>query len=291
MDKENLLVLRKKRVFAILLTTFVVLGLAVILLTLSCFLVGQRENARHERCEMNLKELYAAFVEYADANGSFPPAFTQNSDGQKLHSWRVLILPYIGEEDLYCQIRLNEPWNSEWNRQFWTKTPNVYRCASTPVSENETSEEKAQKCAYSCVLGANTPFPDDGTAVAPKSIIDGGTNTILLVERKTPTNWMDPDSEITVEEALEENKLPITERKNFGSWHGSGECVVFCDGSKRFLSEKIDNSVLALLFGIDDSKDLPNVKNENAGLKKYVDSITQENQTLTNETSQESKNN
>ncbi len=269
MATENRIVARRRRFFTCFLVVCVGLGLAIVMLTLACFLVGQRENARRERCESNLQELQRAFTEYADANVTYPPAFTVDESGQKLHSWRVLLLPYLGESELFSQIRLNEPWDSEWNRQFWTKTPNVFRCASTPTEENESEEVKAKKCAYSCVLGDNTPLPIDGSTTKPDDIIDGGSNTILLVERKSPVNWMDPNSDLTVEQALEENSKPIKERENFGSWHGAGECVIFCDGSKRFLSDKIDNSVLSLLFGVDDAKDLPEEQNEVSGLLEY----------------------
>lgn len=272
MTIENQNVVRRRRFFTCFLVLCVAFGLGIVMLTLACFIVGQREQARRERCENNLKIIQQAFTEYADANITYPPAFTVNADGEKLHSWRVLILPFLGENDLYTQIRLDEPWNSEWNRQFWTKTPNVYRCASTPTSENEDEEAKAKKCAYSCVLGVNTPMPLDGSAIKPDAVVDGGSNTILLVERKTPTNWMDPNSELTVEQVLEENTKPVQERRDFGSWHGAGECAIFCDGSKRFISEKIDNSVLTLLLGFNDAKDLPENQDELSGLVEQLSS-------------------
>ncbi|MBQ9873079.1 MAG: DUF1559 domain-containing protein [Thermoguttaceae bacterium] len=251
MDPERRIARRRRAILWIfgLLVGFCVL---VVLLTIPGFVLSMRENARRERCDINLALIYQGFVEYCDANGTFPPAFTTDSNGAKLHSWRVLLLPYIGEEELYSQIRLDEPWDSEWNRQFWTKTPNVYRCASTPVSEGDPSASE-RLCAYSAVLGPNSALPEDGRAVSPKEIVDGGAGAILLVERKTPVNWTDPNSEITMDSALQENEKPVRERENFGSWHGRGETVLFCDGSRRFLSEKIDNSVLKLLFGIDDS--------------------------------------
>lgn len=73
---------------------------------------------------------------------------------------------------------------------------------------------------------------------------------------------MDPNGDLTFDQVLNENVLPVKERKAFGSWHGRGECVALCDGSLSFLSENIDNSVLTLLLGIDDSKDLPEEQNE-----------------------------
>ncbi|MBR4751480.1 MAG: DUF1559 domain-containing protein [Thermoguttaceae bacterium] len=256
MDAESLQLSRRRRALVWVVVVFLAFCAVALFFTLSCFLLAMRENARRERCDLNLAKLYQATVEYCDANGSFPPAFTQNEEGKRLHSWRVLLLPYLGEQELFSQIKLDEPWDSDWNKQFWTKTPNVFRCASTPTADVEDDATKAKKCAYSCVIGPNTAFPEDGTSVRPSMVVDGLSNAVMYVERKNPSVWMDPYSEITVEQALEENKKPVRERENFGSWHGKGEYALLCDGGRRFLSEKIDDSVLRLLFGIDDSKEI-----------------------------------
>jgi hypothetical protein len=41
-------------------------------------------------------------------------------------SWRVALLPALGEEDLYKQFKLNEPWDSEHNKQLIAKMPKVF---------------------------------------------------------------------------------------------------------------------------------------------------------------------
>ena len=249
------MIARRRRTVLIIATVFVVFLVISLFFAFTSFLLVQRENSRRERCDLNLARLYAATVEYCEANGSYPPAFTVNSNGERLHSWRVLLLPFLGEENLYSQIRLDEPWDSEWNRQFWTKTPNIFRCASTPIDEDEDSDTKSKLCAYSCVIGASTVFPEDGTAVTPDDLVDGASNTILYVERKKSVNWMDPNSELTEELVCEENKKIAKERENFASWHASGVLVVFCDGKRQLLSEKIDEDVLRLLLNVHDSHD------------------------------------
>jgi len=42
-----------------------------------------------------------------------------------MHSWRVLILPYMGEEEqqLYSRYNLNEPWNSPENHKLAALRP------------------------------------------------------------------------------------------------------------------------------------------------------------------------
>ena len=249
------MIARRRRTVLVIATVFVVFLATSLFFAFTSFLLVQRENSRRERCDLNLARLYAATVEYCETNGSYPPAFTANSNGERLHSWRVLLLPFLGEENLYSQIRLEEPWDSEWNRQFWSKTPNIFRCASTPIDENEDSISKNKLCAYSCVTGTSTVFPEDGTAVTPDDLVDGASNTILYVERKKPVNWMNPNSELTEELVCEENKKIAKERENFASWHASGVLVVFCDGKRQLLSEKIDEDVLRLLLNVHESHD------------------------------------
>jgi prepilin-type processing-associated H-X9-DG protein len=245
---------RRRRACWFFLGTTAFLGAAILLGATAGFLLRLREATRNERCENNLRRIYQAFAEYRDANGAFPPAFTTDVEGRKLHSWRVLILPFLGEEELFAQIRLDEPWDSEWNSQFHSQTPNLFKCASTP----EKLGDKSCRCAVSVVLdaeasGVETAFRTDGRPVAAEEIRDGAANTILCVERKSPVCWMAPDVELTVARVLEENEKPVRERVDFGCWHERGVNVLMFDGSTRFLSEKIDGGVLRLLLGIADS--------------------------------------
>jgi len=63
---------------------------------------------------------------YESTHGQMPPAVVYGSDGQALHSWRVLILPYIEQGELYRQFKLDEPWDSPHNIQLLPKMPRVY---------------------------------------------------------------------------------------------------------------------------------------------------------------------
>ena len=245
---------RRRRAYWFLLGAVAILGATVLGGLLEAFALRSREATRNERCENNLRRLYQAFAEYADVNGAYPPAFTVDAEGRKLHSWRVLLLPFLGEEELFAQIRLDEPWDSDWNSQFHSLTPNVFKCASTP----ETLSDKSRCCAFSVVLGdgesgVETAFRADGRPVAAEELRDGASNTILCVERKSPVCWTAPDVELTAARVLAENGKPVRERVDFGCWHGRGVNALFFDGSTRFLSEKIDGGVLRLLLGIADS--------------------------------------
>src|SRR5262245_40148113 len=59
-----------------------------------------REAARRTACANNLKQIGLAFQNYADAHGQFPPAYLADKDGKPMHSWRVLILPFMEQQNL-----------------------------------------------------------------------------------------------------------------------------------------------------------------------------------------------
>jgi RNA polymerase sigma factor (sigma-70 family) len=75
---------------------------------------------------LNLKKLALAMHNFSDTYGRMPsPAKTDNK-GKALLSWRVELLPYLGEQDLYQQFHRDEPWDSPHNKQLLSKMPAVF---------------------------------------------------------------------------------------------------------------------------------------------------------------------
>jgi len=112
-------------IFVYLVAAILVIGVFVALLLPS---VGSRPASKRMQCFNNLKVIGLALHNYHDKFGTFPPAYTVDQDGTPLHSWRTLLLPYLEEEQLYAQIRLDEPWDSIHNRQFADVQLSVYSC-------------------------------------------------------------------------------------------------------------------------------------------------------------------
>ena len=76
----------------------------------------QLTNSRQRTSSMNnLRKIAAALNAYAADHGSYPPPATLDENGLPLHCWRVLILPYLGEDRLYNQFEMSLPWNHEDN--------------------------------------------------------------------------------------------------------------------------------------------------------------------------------
>jgi hypothetical protein len=209
-----------------------------------------REAARRMQCTSHLKGLALAMHNYHDVYHSFPPAYTVDPSGKPLHSWRVLILPYIEQQQLYDKIRLDEPWDSEYNSQFHSQVFRVFlfQCPSDDYSGGRAFLGKRfirlqnanLNCNYSVVIGEQTVFPGS-KPVKISDIKDGTSNTILIVERMFPICWMDPAHEITFDDACLGINASIY---GSGSGHTGGCNMALADCGINFISETIEPETL-----------------------------------------------
>ena len=204
------------------------LGVLAIFLILAILLLPavqySREAARCIRCKNNMKQIGIALRNYHDHFGSFPPAYTIDAEGNPLHSWRTLILPYFAPgiiepkwKDIYDKIRFDEPWDSEYNIQFneyvehtdeeWGQyhhydgdkdhssfhhnMPAVYGC------QNFSSGDETVKTVYKMVVGENAVGNLQGASLS--QIKRPPDKTVLMVEAGLPVPWMSP-SDFAVED-------------------------------------------------------------------------------------------
>jgi hypothetical protein len=83
-------------------------------------------------CRNNMSQIAYACQSYIEHYDSLP-IYTVDKDNKPLHSWRVLILPFLGEPELkklYDSIRLDESWDSEYNKQFHNEKVIIYQCST-----------------------------------------------------------------------------------------------------------------------------------------------------------------
>ena len=215
--------------------------LGVLLALLLPAVQAAREAARRMNCSNNLKQIGLALHNFHDANNAFPALYTVDEDGKPLHSWRVLILPYLEQQALFDQIRLDEPWDSPHNRQFHNTFLSVYQCQSGHKIQNI---QEGKNCCYA-VIGGEGFVPakqaGDKKGIPLTSITDGLSSTLAVVEVKESFCWMDPTADLTMQDLKE----GITQHGRIGSFHTGGCNMVFFDGSCRFISETITPQLLS----------------------------------------------
>jgi prepilin-type processing-associated H-X9-DG protein len=189
------------------------------------------------KCSKHLKQIVLALHTHHDAFNAFPPLYTVDEKGKPLHSWRVLILPFIEQNALYEKIRLDEPWDSEHNKQFHNVVVPVYACP-----KNKT--EGTKNCHYSVIAGGiftRAKKAGDHTGSGFGDIQDGTSNTIALVEVKEGFCWMDPSADVTLEELV----MGINVEGGWvGGKHSGGINVAMFDGSVHFLPNETPRGTL-----------------------------------------------
>ena len=91
------------------------------------------------------------------------------------------------------------------------------------------------------IVGEGTIFPGGGKTTSRDDLRGQASQTILVVERATPINWMDPTNEIRIEIALKGiNRHP----DGIGSEHPGGANILRADYTRFFESQTIEDNVL-----------------------------------------------
>ena len=211
---------------------FILLGGLVIALMLPAVNRGGREPARRTQCKINLKYIALALHNYHDTYNSFPPAYTVDENGNPLHSWRTLILPFFDQRPLYETIDLSKPWNDPVNAEAYKTVVHGYLCPSTAVEATHTT--------YLAVVTPDSVIrPSQSCKI--KEVTDGTAETLMIVEvpPEKAVHWMAPV------DADEQTLLTKTGKKKLA--HTGGWVGALVDGSARFFSEMIkDEQIHAL---------------------------------------------
>lgn len=126
-----------------------------------------------------------AVANYHDTYKCYPPPFIANEDGKPMHSWRVLLLPFLDGNVVYKQYRFDEPWDGPNNRKLADQMPQVYTLHGIEKPGNMTTN-------YLRVVGSQTASPPHRTLDLP-AITDGTSSTLFIVENVgADVHWMEP---------------------------------------------------------------------------------------------------
>jgi hypothetical protein len=178
----------------------------------------------------NLKQIGLSFFNYESAYAYFPADIT-DKNGKPLLSWRVAILPYLEENELYNQFKMDEPWDSPDNKKLIEKMPKMYAPIRVKAAAGMTF--------YQTFTGKDALF--GGKVKNPKllSITDGTSNTGLVFEAGEPVVWSKPAD------------LPFDEKKplpKLGGLFDGDFHVVMVDGSVKSLKKDADETQLKYLI-------------------------------------------
>ena len=200
-----------------------------------------RTAARRTQSMNNLRQLTLAAHNYESAYRRFPSGDGPVEPDGPAVSWRVKILPFIEQANLYEQYNFDEPWDSENNMKVAKQMPETFMNPQSVAQDGYTVYRGVG--GVSGIMGVD----DEGKSVGRRmgDIIDGTSNTIMLVEcpDHMAVPWTKPDG------GLDPDK--VSPWKLQGNYSG-GFSTSFCDGSSHFISTSLDTEVFKALLGFAD---------------------------------------
>ncbi len=207
--------------------------------SLNLWVMTTRESARQMSLSNDLKQICLAWLGYETTHHELPQDIKDNN-GKPLLSWRVRILPFLAQEALYNEFRLNEPWDSVHNRALLSRMPAVYH---NPWNRDELSETRLQGVVgKDTALRGKTMFRD---------VTDGLSNTAFLVAASKPVPWTKPDD------------IPLCQNMvDALDFHGDTVPMAHLDGAV-FHYPKLSDDVYQKLFEINDGEVLNNSELDN----------------------------
>lgn len=220
-------------------------GCAILLIPI-CFgflaltIMDGRTPARRAACSNNLRNIALALQQYHANFGSYPPPYIADASGKPLHSWRVLLLPYLDQKALHSQYRFDESWDGPNNSKLHNIVVKLFCC---PADEN--ASRKAET-SYVVVTGPKTPWRGASSHLRDADLLDGLSNTILVVEvASSGIHWMEHRD-------LDINQMPMTINARSGqgisSNHPGGANVAFANGRIEFLTNDTSPEILRALL-------------------------------------------
>ncbi len=212
-------------------------SLRVLMISVACFAIvcaairWATSGDGERRCSSNLRNIGLALAAYHASFGHFPPAHVTDTQGKRLLSWRLTILPYLDSDmSLYSSFNLNEPWDGPNNAARSRTLLTNYHCPS--------SSQQAPLTDYVAVIGPNTAWP--GAKGNKLTDFKDPSKTILVVEvANSGIHWAEP-RDLSIEKVA----------KGILSNHVGGFNAVFADGHVEFISDDIDPKKLAEMLEI-----------------------------------------
>ncbi len=200
--------------------------------------MAARTTAKRVQSMNNLKQIALAMHIYHDQHKRFPPRASYDKDGKPLLSWRVHLLPYLDQQALYNQFKLDEPWDSEHNMAAASAIPVQYL---DPLASLEPG-----KTTYVLPIAEGTVFGGK-ESLRIRDIRDGTSNTLMVMcaRSEKAAFWSKPD-DLPVAEAGLKELLFDQQHPEF--------LAALCDGSVRAFSQLTDPKTLWHLLLANDSQ-------------------------------------
>lgn len=199
-----------------------------------------RDAARRVASMNNVKQQLLALHMYHDTYRTFPTQYSLGKDGKPLLSWRVHILQFT-DFALYEKFRLNEPWDSQHNKELIAEMPDYYADPRFATEDGKTVYLGVTGKAGSFVVPSKES-KNRGNRL--RDFVDGTSNTVSIVQ-------VDPEHAViwTAPEDFNYSRKGEKEKLQWGRY--STKIVGLADGSTRSFNHKLSWETFKKMFTID----------------------------------------
>jgi hypothetical protein len=226
-----------RQLFAVVL--FLCLGLGVFSLWMNVIVESRRRSDENMRVAMTLAQLWKGMQSYHVANAHYPPAHLVDAEDRPVHSWRVVVTPYLDWQGFYDAYDFAEPWNGPGNSR-------LHEIRGMEFSARPLSRAKGHT-DFVLITGPGTAFPGAATTSSAE-FTDGLQHTIVATETAhSGIFWLAPgDLDVT------RYSFKVNERSQLAisNPYGRAPCVVFADGHTERIGETISPQALGALTTI-----------------------------------------
>jgi hypothetical protein len=187
----------------------------------------------------NLKQIALCLHNFHDVNKKLPPAaICDKNTGKPLLSWRVALLPFMEQDELYRQFKLDEAWDSPHNKRLLEKIPPAYALpgnkSALPLTFYRVftaAPESAVQTAWKTVPAKGSTFGALGWRLTEILNLDGASDTIGVLEAGEAVPWTKPDP------LVYDAKKPLPK---LGGLFKDGFHAAMLDASVYFFSDRLD---------------------------------------------------
>ena len=249
-----------------------------------------KEAENRARARRDLRTLAQAMQKYEFANSHLPAPAICDKAGKPLLSWRVTLLPSLGEDKLYKQFRMDEAWDGPHNKELLAKMPRVFMPVGVkPRVPNLTF--------YQVFVGTGAVFDDNrlplksdlgtgamgglagmphATRGGPLTFRDIPNNTILIAEAGVAVPWTKP-GDIPYEAT---KPLPA-----LGGQFASVINVAYADGSVHSLPKTLSEATIRARISrageqVDSLDDIPGGPDDFPARRKFINGLRSTNAKL-----------
>ena len=223
----------------------ILLIIAMLALLLIPAVQEARKIDKHTMCRNHLKQIGLAFLNYQDVHQHFPAC--SGSDPNLPISWRVELLPFLEQEEIFTRWNRKLNWDDRENEVLAThQFPSIYLCPEYGPHSEAGEKRLAQ---YVCLTGPETVFANRHAPNLRTDFPDGASHTLIAGEvRQASPFWVRPQ-DVSPEKLLADMRKKTTHRDYVH--------VLTADAGARYLPVSADLNFIRALTTPDGGEKIP----------------------------------